>query len=172
MNAVDSIVLDVLYESLSEQLKEPSNLKIEVKPLCDVSDTEYEKLEKLRLSDGMMRTHMNRTCPQAKSEPAEPYKGILAFTASAPDGELVGWAYADQWSDYSVETGYFVEPKYRKKGIGRKLLSEVMQWGREHKKQVYVQPWDYTSTKFFEKTLGVTSCTFVDPLISDVQSPL
>jgi len=77
----------------------------------------------------------------------------VAILVHDKDRKVIAWSltYDLDWNK-ETKVMLFVQKKYRGKGIGRKLINKTFKYlkSRGHE-EVYVAPWNKTSTKFYSK---------------------
>lgn len=77
----------------------------------------------------------------------------VAFLAIHED-KVVGWSALHRWpwlKNYTI--GVFVNKKYRRQGIGTKLLQKAQNVARNKHKGLRAVPWNVGGYKFYRKTL-------------------
>jgi len=126
-------------------------MKIKIKKLTELSESELGELRKLTLNfeDGD-ESYMNDDLkhPNCKQKHA-----IIA----QKHGKTIAWALlkvADKYNN-TARLYVYVAPELRRQGIGSKLVKEAEKFSDiKWNMKVSVAPWDETSCSFFRKTLG------------------
>jgi putative acetyltransferase len=85
------------------------------------------------------------------------YPHAAVFVAEAADGRVIGRLSIsrDQHpaSRHVADLGLMVDAEYRRRGIGRALLVEAVEWAREaevHKLELHVFPWNEAAIALYE----------------------
>jgi ribosomal protein S18 acetylase RimI-like enzyme len=102
------------------------------------------QLRKLTLANGLMRIWIDSDLRRSQT---------IAFIAKIRN-KIVGWAaLGTAWNEQLLNI--YVDPKYRKRGLGTKLLLAVGVYVKEHKLRNVITRWHTEAGKrLFEKNLG------------------
>jgi len=111
--------------------------------LTDITDDEYDQLQKLALRGGAFKTHL-RLSQRDKEE----YKGEKIFLMKHNRSKkLVGWSLCFKPQGIYL----FVATKFRRKGYGKELYSRAFSYfNRRHKKPTIFRH-DMRSNRFYDK---------------------
>ena len=75
-------------------------------------------------------------------------------------GEIIGWAYVSKrrW-DEDLQVGTYVQRKWRRKGVGSRLLQKVREFAKEKGQDIVSQGWNDAGLSFYKKNnIPYTGC--------------
>lgn len=140
-----------------------SKIKLETKQLAKASKKELKRLKELTLqpTEHNANTHYSDMWLSLK-HPKDKWKYVVI--ARDKEEKIIGWALLckfvlglidkgkKQLPVYSVDLGVYVDPKHRRQGIGKKLVSKAKKLKRELWPgiRMYASPWNKGSTKFYK----------------------
>ena len=145
-----------------------SKLTLETKPLDKVSRKELKRLQELTLSskeldDDDLFSNMHSALKNTNN------KNKQVVIAKDEENKIVGWSlltkfllgfiYKDKKNysgpkitKYAVDLNVYVDPKHRRQGIGKRLVSKSKKLKRELWPgiRLLVYPWNIGSVKFYK----------------------
>jgi hypothetical protein len=75
------------------------------------------------------------------------------------DERIIAWGWLmDKDSTNELKIAIFVEPYYRRYGIGSKIAKRAKLIGKRRKKEIICYPWNAVSEKFFDSQNGISPC--------------